>query len=395
MSEFYDNPVESDPSERYRNMTYYEILEVGEDATYEEIRHSFKRLSSENHPDHGGDLIYSQYLGEAWFELRDVDRRARYDAKISARRKQNKDSEWDDLRAEQAYWESSYAKQGSQSGNGSQSDKTEERDKEPWEAVVEGLDSYQPSGDMFSDADFYFKMHGVNPEADLPPQYADAFVSRCVSKTLEYFISRRDQVKEEIARIADSDSPIPSWMEKLKRAEMNFLEKYLAAFGGKPGQVQPEQFEEVAGDDDDDSDDEPEKKRVKKADNNLPLEKVNNLPDAEFLNVHSETERVIRRKSYVTFDEIVSGLKPYIEQNKPWTPEAVIRSLGVLRRFAPNTDAGETMYQVLTLLGTYRETEVPFPEKTSKGWPLEKPILLQTYKIIQDHIVADIAKKSA
>jgi len=59
--------------------SYYEILEINDDATSDVIRQSYKKLVLKHHPDKGGDIKTFQKIQEAYECLSDDNTRAQYD----------------------------------------------------------------------------------------------------------------------------------------------------------------------------------------------------------------------------------------------------------------------------------------------------------------------------
>lgn len=67
-------------------MTYYKCLEVNENATQDEIKKAYRRLSLQHHPDKNkGDDVKFKEINEAYQILGDVNKRKEYDMKISGR----------------------------------------------------------------------------------------------------------------------------------------------------------------------------------------------------------------------------------------------------------------------------------------------------------------------
>lgn len=58
---------------------YYEILELDESATIDDIKKSYENLALKNHPDRGGDKYKFQEISEAYQILCDPDKKIEYD----------------------------------------------------------------------------------------------------------------------------------------------------------------------------------------------------------------------------------------------------------------------------------------------------------------------------
>lgn len=58
---------------------FYEILGVEKDATLEEIKRQYRKLSKKHHPDKGGDAEIFAEITEAYQVLSDTEKRAAYD----------------------------------------------------------------------------------------------------------------------------------------------------------------------------------------------------------------------------------------------------------------------------------------------------------------------------
>lgn len=58
---------------------FYDLLEIDKDATQEEIKAAYRRLSMEHHPDRGGDRDQFELIKKAYETLSNEERRERYD----------------------------------------------------------------------------------------------------------------------------------------------------------------------------------------------------------------------------------------------------------------------------------------------------------------------------
>lgn len=60
----------------------YAVLGVDPQADIRTIRHAYRELARQHHPDFGGDLRRMMSVNEAWHVLSDPERRASYDAQL-------------------------------------------------------------------------------------------------------------------------------------------------------------------------------------------------------------------------------------------------------------------------------------------------------------------------
>lgn len=58
---------------------YYNTLGVARDAAHTDIKHAYRRLASQHHPDKGGSTERFQQIQEAYAVLSDADQRQKYD----------------------------------------------------------------------------------------------------------------------------------------------------------------------------------------------------------------------------------------------------------------------------------------------------------------------------
>ena len=60
-------------------MDYYSVLNVGKNATADEIRKSYRKLSLKHHPDRGGNAEEFKKINEAFQTLGDKQKKQQYD----------------------------------------------------------------------------------------------------------------------------------------------------------------------------------------------------------------------------------------------------------------------------------------------------------------------------
>lgn len=67
-------------------MDYYRILNVGRNATQEEIKRAYRKLSRKYHPDNAGEQAREQFdrVQEAYGVLGDEEKRTAYDERLKA-----------------------------------------------------------------------------------------------------------------------------------------------------------------------------------------------------------------------------------------------------------------------------------------------------------------------
>ena len=88
-----------------RPPTLYDLLQVRSDATTQDIRHAWRRLAQEHHPDRGAsaDGEAMTRINHAYEVLSDPDRRARYDQQLLAQRPPRR-ARWLQLLQQRAGW---------------------------------------------------------------------------------------------------------------------------------------------------------------------------------------------------------------------------------------------------------------------------------------------------
>ena len=74
-------------------MTYYEILEVRQDADFDEIKSKYRKLAMKYHPDRNPDNKEAEerfkQVSEAYEILGDAEKRKNYDEKLVKKRKRH------------------------------------------------------------------------------------------------------------------------------------------------------------------------------------------------------------------------------------------------------------------------------------------------------------------
>ena len=70
------------PSAKGPAGNHYAVLGVAPSASASEIKAAYRALVKRHHPDAGGDARWILALNAAWEELRDADRRSRYDLRL-------------------------------------------------------------------------------------------------------------------------------------------------------------------------------------------------------------------------------------------------------------------------------------------------------------------------
>ena len=61
------------------NQNHYETLGVSKDASQEEIKKNYRKLSLQHHPDRGGNEETFKKLSEAYEQIGDPENRQKYD----------------------------------------------------------------------------------------------------------------------------------------------------------------------------------------------------------------------------------------------------------------------------------------------------------------------------
>lgn len=70
-------------------MDYYSILGVNRNASQEEIKKAYRKLSMKHHPDRGGDEVQFKQINEAYDTLGDAEKKRMYDMGVNPNRQQH------------------------------------------------------------------------------------------------------------------------------------------------------------------------------------------------------------------------------------------------------------------------------------------------------------------
>jgi molecular chaperone DnaJ len=65
-----------------RGVSYYEDLQVDENASFDDIKKQFRKLAMQHHPDKGGDTEEFQRINRAYETLSDAEKRQQYDSEL-------------------------------------------------------------------------------------------------------------------------------------------------------------------------------------------------------------------------------------------------------------------------------------------------------------------------
>ena len=67
-----------------KNINYYEVLEVENNASGDDIKKAYHKLAVKHHPDKGGDPEKFKYIAEAYEVLSDPEKKAEHDRKLKS-----------------------------------------------------------------------------------------------------------------------------------------------------------------------------------------------------------------------------------------------------------------------------------------------------------------------